>query len=139
MNYLKVSIIEDPSIVYEIHDEALVITFTDALGNVIQAPEVTHYTSRNAVTNFEPWMQLPTTPALSTNITKLEFLQRFTADERIAIRTAAKSNPALEDFMELLNAAQSVDTTFSETVAGLQTFEQVGLLAAGRANQILGV
>ena len=139
MNYLKVSIIEDPTIVYEIHEDSGAVIFTDALGGIIPTPAIAHYTSREGVTVFEPWMQLPIVAPISASMDKIYFLQRFTQAERIAIRTAAKSSAALEDFLELLNATTTVNTNDPLTIAGLHTFEQVGLLAVGRANQILGV
>mgnify|MGYP000937165325 CR=1 FL=1 len=70
-------------------------------------------------------------------MTKLEYLRRFTQDERVAIRAAAKSNAVLEDYMALLELAQDVDTTDADTVAAVNMLEQVGLIAAGRAQEIL--
>ena len=70
-------------------------------------------------------------------MTKLEYLRRFTQDERVAIRAAAKSNAVLEDYMALLELAQDVNTTDADTVAAVNMLEQVGLIAAGRAQEIL--
>lgn len=76
---------------------------------------------------------------LKVVITKLQFLDRFTAEERVAIRTAAQSNTAIADYMDLLNAAQDVTLTDSRTVAGVQELETGGLIATGRAAQILAL
>jgi hypothetical protein len=70
-------------------------------------------------------------------MTKLEFLRRFTQDERVAIRTVAKSNVALEDYMAMIDLAQEIDTADADTRAGVQMLESVGLLAEGRAQEIL--
>lgn len=71
-------------------------------------------------------------------LSRLAFLSRFTAQERKAIRQAAKSNADVEDWLELFNAAQDVDVTYPATIAGLQALESAGILAAGRAAEILG-
>ena len=67
-----------------------------------------------------------------------DFLRRFTSEERITIRTAAKTNAVLEDFMALLEMSQHVQSTDPDTVAGMQLLEAAGLLGPGRAQQILG-
>jgi hypothetical protein len=70
-------------------------------------------------------------------MTKLEYLRRFTAEERITIRTVAKTNPMLEDYMALMELASEIDTADADTKAGVQMLESVGLLAPGRATEIL--
>ena len=70
-------------------------------------------------------------------MTKLEFLRRFTQDERVAIRTVAKSNVQLEDYMAMIDLAQEIDTSDADTKAGVQMLEQAGLLATGRSQEIL--
>jgi hypothetical protein len=72
-----------------------------------------------------------------TTWTQLAFLRRFTTPERLAIRTAAKESVVLEDFMALLQAATEVRSDDVDVVAGLQALEQFGLIAAGRAAQIM--
>jgi len=70
-------------------------------------------------------------------ITKLEYLRRFTSNERIAIRTAALSNAVLNDYMALLELAQEVNLDDPDTVSACQMLEQAGLIGAGRAAEIL--
>lgn len=70
-------------------------------------------------------------------MTKLDFLRRFSAEERIAIRTVAKTNPVLEDYMAMIDLAQDIDTADTDTKTGVQMLESVGLIAAGRAQEIL--
>lgn len=74
---------------------------------------------------------------LKTNLTKLEFLHRFTAEERIVIRAAAAQSPAIADYMAMLDAAQDVDLTDARTIGGVQALEGAGLIGTGRAAQIL--
>lgn len=69
-------------------------------------------------------------------LTKLQFLRLFTAPERIAIR--ASSDPVIVDFMQLLDLAQDVRLDDPDTVQGLHYLESDGLIAPGRAHEILG-
>jgi hypothetical protein len=76
---------------------------------------------------------------VTTTLSKLDFLNRFTVDERVAIRTAAQSNAQVADYLGLLDAAQTVDLTDARTTAGVQALEAAGLIAQGRAAQILAL
>lgn len=68
-------------------------------------------------------------------LTKLQFLRRFTAYERIAIR--ASSNPIIVDFMSLLDLALDVRLDDPDTIAGVNYLETLELIGAGRAAEIL--
>ena len=68
---------------------------------------------------------------------KLAYLRRFTQEERIAIRAAATQSPALADYLALLELAEEVDTRDADTITAVHLLEQLGLLAAGRALEIL--
>jgi len=70
--------------------------------------------------------------------TKLEYLRRFTQDERIAIRTAAKQVPALEDYLQLMELATEVRSDDPDVVSALEMLEGAGLIGTGRAAEILG-
>ncbi len=69
--------------------------------------------------------------------TKIEYLRRFTQEERIAIRTAAKTSAVLEDYMQLLELASEVKSDDPDIVAALTMLESVGLIGAGRAQEII--
>lgn len=71
------------------------------------------------------------------NVTKLEYLRRFTQAERVAIRTAAATNPVLADYLAMLELAQDVNLDDPDTVAAVQMLEVVGLIGAGRTAEIL--
>ena len=77
----------------------------------------------------------PTPPDM--RVTKLAFKQRMTAAERIAIRTAATTDAIVYDFMDLVDSATFIDLARQDTQDGVNYLESVGLLAAGRAAQIL--
>jgi len=70
-------------------------------------------------------------------ISKLEYLRRFTQDERIAIRGAAAQSPQLADYLELLTLAEEIRLTDPDISIALSMLEQVGLLAPGRSAEIL--
>jgi len=77
---------------------------------------------------------------LTTKITHVAFLKRFTAEERVAIRAAGAQNAAINDYLEMLKAAGAdVDLTDPITAAGLQALETAQLLAPGRAAEILAL
>jgi len=71
--------------------------------------------------------------------TKLEFLTRFTVPERIAIRTAAKTDAVVEDFMALLNIAEFVSSLDPNLKPALDYLQLLGILVPGRVDKILGV
>lgn len=76
-------------------------------------------------------------PDSSLKITKLSFKQRFTTDERIAIRTSAATNPIVYDFQDLVDSATYIDLERDDTVAAVNSLEQLGLIGEGRAAEIL--
>lgn len=71
-------------------------------------------------------------------LTRKQFLDRFTATEYAAVRTAAAQNYVLDFYWQKLMVAESVYLSNAETQAGVQMLEQAGLIAAGRASEILG-
>lgn len=70
-------------------------------------------------------------------ITKLAFKQRFTQAERIAIREAAQTVPEVYDFEDLVNSASFIDLARPDTIAAVHYIEAGGLIAEGRAVEIL--
>ena len=76
-------------------------------------------------------------PSGPRTMTKLEYLRRFTVDERVAIRAAAEQNAVLADYLQLMELAQDINTGDPDTVAAVTMLEQAGLIAAGRANEVL--
>lgn len=73
----------------------------------------------------------------NTSITKLQFMKRFTAAEYAAIKTAAAENDEIDFFWQKFLTAQDIVIGDAELVAGLNTLEQFGILASGRAAEIL--
>lgn len=74
-------------------------------------------------------------------VSGVSYLRRFSQAERIAIRAAATQNPVLDDYLRLLDItiAQGgiVNLDDEDTVTAVNLLEQAGLIAAGRAAEIL--
>lgn len=70
-------------------------------------------------------------------ITRLAFLRKFTAGERVAVRAACAVSPELSDFMALLDMAESVDLDDDDIVSGVSMLAQAGLIAPERVAQVL--
>ena len=86
--------------------------------------------------------------APDTRITRLAFRNRFTQAEKVALELAALDDPAapmaqrqqaaaLRATLSDTAAATFIDLIRADTRAGVQMLEAAGLLAAGRAPEIL--
>lgn len=71
-------------------------------------------------------------------LTKLQFLSKFTLQERIAIREAAKTDPIVYDILELLNLSTEVNLDDPICIQSVQYFYSVNLLSNQRVSEILG-
>ena len=89
----------------------------------------------------------PETPR-PRHITRLAFLQRITMPEHVAIELASIHDPAsdqqtqvraatLRKMLQLVNAANWIDLDRPDTRGMVQQIEAMGLLAVGRALEIL--
>lgn len=80
-------------------------------------------------------------PPAVRHITKLAFRSRFTAAERAAITYAAKQatlqGADVQSYLDDTQAATFIDLNRPDTRGGVQALEAAGLIAAGRATQIL--
>lgn len=79
----------------------------------------------------------PGPPEPDRVVTALVFLNRFTPDERFAIRQAARQNEGLEDWLDMLRASQEVDLDDPRTQAGLNAMVNAGLLTPARRDEVL--
>lgn len=88
-------------------------------------------------------------PALRTRLTRPEFKLQFTSAERIAIRQAREYDgddaaaslraAIIDDFFDIINdpALSYVDLELPATIEGVNYLESEGLIATGRATEIL--
>lgn len=74
-------------------------------------------------------------PPKPTIITRLAFLQRLTAQERIAIR--ASTDTTVSDWVHILDATAVVDLAHQTTKDGINYLVSVGLLTSARGAQVL--
>lgn len=76
-----------------------------------------------------------------TKITRLAFLSRFTDAEAIAIDLASFGTTVeaatLRRYMAKVNAATFIDLSREDTRQGVEALEVIGILAEGRAAEIL--
>lgn len=70
-------------------------------------------------------------------LTVLQFRGRLTEAEELAITSAGQANAAIRVWLDRLAGALEVNLDDPRTVAGLQSLEAAGLLAPGRASEIL--
>ena len=68
----------------------------------------------------------------------LEFLRRFTPQERIAARNARLVDPILNDFFSLLEISPNIRSDDPDVSAGLGYMVMTGLIAPSRIAEILG-
>lgn len=70
-------------------------------------------------------------------LTKYAFLSRFTTQEKLAIFGAESSNVMIRLFLETFRVCSDIELTNLETIQGVQMLESSGLIAPGRASEIL--
>lgn len=66
-----------------------------------------------------------------------QWKRRFTQAERLAIRDAATHSPELADYLDLMNGADEIANDDPDTINAVNLLEAVGLIGAGRANEVL--
>lgn len=71
-------------------------------------------------------------------LTHEQFIRRFTSAEWEAMTAAARANAAMDAWMRRFTLASFVNLDDPATAAGVQALELAGILAAGRADEILG-
>ena len=88
--------------------------------------------------NFVRW-DVETLSLVSTqrHLTKRLFLDRFTATEYAAIKAASLASPDVDFYWQKLVLSDYVDLELPLTQLGVRTMEALGLLGAGRADEVL--
>lgn len=138
MQYILIDLNGSPA--YQEIYAGVVQRFTDLDGNTVSSTGSSSVTDENPPTPSwavsDPTPE-PEPPPPIRQLTKLEYLRRFTQEERIGIRTAASQSPVLDDYLRLLELAEFINLDDSDTVGAVLMLEGAGLLAAGRAEEIL--
>jgi hypothetical protein len=88
---------------------------------------------------YQPWPAPPMAEdeAGGRIVTRLAFLDRFQDAELVAILAAAAQSTPIQVWVKKLELAGEVDLDSPRTVAGVRSLEAIGLLASGRAAEIL--
>jgi len=109
----------------------------DENGNVINTILAEQsFVEANYPGRYELVDESPVPPVRVSVITPLAFLRRFTPAEREVIRKSTDGN--VEDFLYLLESVSGeVDLDDQDIINGLSYLTAIGLLAAGRATEIL--
>lgn len=125
----------------------LSITVTDPARTIGLARALAAYNERNPQLSQDEFVQKLVEGQLdalakayvSATLKKIDFLDRFTVAERVAIRQAAAVNAVVNDYLEQLAATADVSLTSQRTIAGVQALEAGGLIAPGRGAVILAL
>ena len=115
-----------------------ILSYREAVRRASNRAEIELNKLRSVKTvNAFTWQVEPTDYPSNTALTHLEFLRRFTSDERVTITAASAQNPALADYMKMLDSAKLINLSDVDVSAGVNVLEQAGIITAGRANEIL--
>ena len=72
----------------------------------------------------------------SVPLTRYEFLSRFTPQERVAIREAAKTDPIIDDFMEMMKLSGNVSLVLARPGLHYISGRYPPILTEARATEI---
>src|SRR3990167_3110566 len=76
-------------------------------------------------------------PAPVRRLARIAFLQRLPPLKRIGIRTAAKTDVFIEDFLDLLSATDLIELDHADTLAGVGYLISQSLLTQEEAETLL--
>jgi hypothetical protein len=78
-------------------------------------------------------------PPPDIKVSPIEFKLLFTSPERIAIKAARATNPVVDDFFDIVEDPRltHVNLSLTSTIMAIGYLEQEGLIAEGRAAEIL--
>jgi len=80
----------------------------------------------------------PEPPVAQALTTPLQFVERFTEEEQLAIATATLSDPQIKLWYDKLLASQEVVADDPRLGAGMNAMVSAGLITAQRKDEILG-
>ena len=83
------------------------------------------------------WQATPVDYPENTAITHLQFLRRFTGEERAAISALALQNPHIADYVKMLDVAVAIHLNDPDVATGVYALEVAGVIVKGRAIEIL--
>ena len=81
----------------------------------------------------------PLPPAVRTHFSRIEFRNRFTSAEKVALYTAAETDVMIKIFLDDLSAAEYVDVTDEDIINHVAYIEQLEIINSERTAEILAV
>lgn len=127
----------------QINQERIAYAVTEAAGQ-IDAPNMIALESFDTSvigkrhTEQGAWEDVPAPEPSATVWTVLAFRSRFTEAEKRAIYSARANSIDIQIWLDDLAAAEDVRSDDPRMIAGVQGLEAAGLLAPGRAAEIMG-
>jgi hypothetical protein len=82
-------------------------------------------------------LEFKTKDSIERKLTVLQFLERFTAQERIAIKAEAKINEALADYLDMMYQASFINPDSQELYGGLYYLAILGLITQARIAELV--
>ena len=79
----------------------------------------------------------PATPIIKTQFSSLEFLDRFTEEEQLAVVSATLNNPVIKLWYDRLLAASFIDLSDPRTEAGIDALIGAELIAHERKEALM--
>ena len=73
----------------------------------------------------------------NSKINCVGFFKLFTQDERITIRSAAKTDPVIEDFMNILSMMEQITINDKDIVDGMKYLVDQGHITVDREEKIM--
>lgn len=87
--------------------------------------------------NFPNGIRPTLDKSIRNSLTKYQFMSRFTTTEIIALEAASVISPDLAVWTMLFKLTEEINLGDPNTIAGVTNLEQVGIIAIGRAAEIL--
>lgn len=127
---------------YTLHIQAGTVTrdidgFLVAPAQDVNAPEYLEYMEWVNQGNSPTVLDEPIAETGPRLLTKLEYMERFTDEELGTIFTVAKQSVAVEVWLEKFKLASEINLDDPRILGGLLALESVGILATGRAQEII--
>ena len=100
--------------------------------------KITHENGATEIKHFWESPEAETTPETpKANLSKLEFINRFTDQELVGIYQAAAVSIPVQIWLDKFKLAEFINTSDPQTISGVNNLELAGMIVAGRANEIL--
>lgn len=105
---------------------------------IVSVPDEFNYFGKQYNPDTQEWSTVYSAPSAIRRISKVAFRNRFTLAEKVAIYTAAKTDPLVQIMMDDIAAVNTgVDLDFPSLTEGLGYLVQIGIITAERAAEMV--